>query len=65
MKRAIPAVLSAATALTLVLAGCGGGDEPSRAPTGPVTHHPGRLEPGDHAGVQDARRRLQGDRTRT
>ncbi|MEU4338016.1 extracellular solute-binding protein [Micromonospora lupini] len=36
MKRAIPAVISAATALTLVLAGCGGGDEPVD-PNAPVT----------------------------
>lgn len=36
MKRAIPAVISAATALTLVLAGCGGADEPVD-PNAPVT----------------------------
>jgi len=36
MKRAIPAVISAATALTLVLAGCGGEDEPTD-PNAPVT----------------------------
>lgn len=36
MKRAIPAVISAATALTLVLAGCGGEDEPAD-PNAPVT----------------------------
>jgi multiple sugar transport system substrate-binding protein len=36
MKRTIPAVLSAATALTLVLAGCGGEDEPAD-PNAPVT----------------------------
>ncbi|MCX5065825.1 extracellular solute-binding protein [Micromonospora lupini] len=36
MKRAIPAVISAATALTLVLGGCGGGDEPVD-PNAPVT----------------------------
>jgi multiple sugar transport system substrate-binding protein len=36
MKRAIPAVISAATALTLVLAGCGGDDEPAD-PNAPVT----------------------------
>ena len=36
MKRAIPAVVSAATALTLVLAGCGGDDEPAD-PNAPVT----------------------------
>jgi multiple sugar transport system substrate-binding protein len=36
MKRAIPAVISAATALALVLAGCGGEDEPADA-NAPVT----------------------------
>ncbi len=36
MKRAIPAIVSAATALTLVLAGCGGEDEPAD-PNAPVT----------------------------
>ncbi|TDC01941.1 extracellular solute-binding protein [Micromonospora fluostatini] len=36
MKRAIPAVVSAAMALTLVLAGCGGEDEPVD-PDAPVT----------------------------
>jgi multiple sugar transport system substrate-binding protein len=36
MRRAIPAVLSAATALTLVLAGCGDDDEPAD-PNAPVT----------------------------
>ena len=36
MKRTIPAVISAATALTLVLGGCGGGDEPVD-PNAPVT----------------------------
>ena len=36
MKRTIPAVISAATALTLVLAGCGGEDEPVD-PNAPVT----------------------------
>ncbi|MGI5151895.1 ABC transporter substrate-binding protein [Plantactinospora sp. CA-294935] len=36
MKRAIPAVIGAATALTLVLAGCGGEDEPAD-PNAPVT----------------------------
>jgi multiple sugar transport system substrate-binding protein len=35
MKRAIPAVIGAATALTLVLAGCGGDDEPAD-PNAPV-----------------------------
>jgi multiple sugar transport system substrate-binding protein len=36
MRRAIPAVISAATALTLVLAGCGDDDEPAD-PKAPVT----------------------------
>ncbi|MEO3928713.1 extracellular solute-binding protein [Micromonosporaceae bacterium B7E4] len=36
MKRAIPAVIGAATALTLVIAGCGGEDEPAD-PNAPVT----------------------------
>ncbi|MDQ7904082.1 extracellular solute-binding protein [Phytohabitans sp. ZYX-F-186] len=36
MKRAIPAVVGAATALALVLAGCGGEDEPAD-PNAPVT----------------------------
>ncbi|MFC6018327.1 ABC transporter substrate-binding protein [Plantactinospora solaniradicis] len=36
MKRVIPAVIGAATALTLVLAGCGGDDEPAD-PNAPVT----------------------------
>jgi multiple sugar transport system substrate-binding protein len=36
MKRAIPAIIGAATALTLVLAGCGGDDEPTD-PNAPVT----------------------------
>ena len=36
MKRGIPAIIGAATALTLVLAGCGGDDEPTD-PNAPVT----------------------------
>jgi multiple sugar transport system substrate-binding protein len=37
MKRMIPAVLGLATAMCLVLSGCGGGDKPAATPTGPVT----------------------------
>src|SRR3954447_12625110 len=37
MKRSIPAVLSAAVALSLVLAACGGSDTPTAAASGPVT----------------------------
>ena len=59
MKRSISAVIGARRRrLTLVLAGCGGGDEPVDRPDRPGDDHPGRLEPVDHAGVQDPRRRL-------
>ena len=57
MKRKIMSAVGVAAAASLALAGCGGRDR-ARGRRGPGHPHPGRLEPRDHAGVPDARRRL-------